>query len=240
MELGKGTSRSIQSASSASCSRAKAVIILCATSPLPWMLSQDITVNAGVPASRRRRSAAAMKPNVVRGGAARVLEVVLDVLVAVVELAGHRVHAVAALGDGQRHDPGARVGHPRDHGLRVVRGEQVVGDRADHPRLQLAVRVLDHERVEAVLGLHHLVHPPVERQHADPADRPVQRLPGVHQGVEVHRLVRPVEPADPEVHDARAQGRAVVARGGDVQCGQGLGVEPRHAADPPYERLGRP
>ena len=46
------------------------------------------------------------------------------------------------------------------------------------------------------------MHPAVVRQHADPADAPVERLAVVHQAVEVHRLVGPVEAADPEVHDA--------------------------------------
>ena len=52
MQFGKATSASIQSASSGSLSRAKAPIIRLATSPLPWMLSHDITVNG----ARRRRS----------------------------------------------------------------------------------------------------------------------------------------------------------------------------------------
>ena len=76
-------------------------------------------------------------------------------------------------------------------------------DRADDPRLPAAVRGLQHQRVEAVLGLHRLLHLSVERHHADAADPPVQRLALVHQLVEVHRLVGAVEAADTEVHDAR-------------------------------------
>ena len=71
--------------------------------------------------------------------------------VAGVELAGHLVDEVAALGDGQRHDAGARVGQPVDDGLRVVGREEQLDDAADDPRLAVAVGVLDDEGVEPVL-----------------------------------------------------------------------------------------
>jgi hypothetical protein len=129
-----------------------------------------------------------------------------------VELAAHGVDAVAALGHGQRHDPRLRHGEPLDHRLGVVRGEQVLGDRADHPRLVGAVGVLDHQRVEAVLRVERLLHAPVGRHHADAADAPVERFAVVHQAVVVGRLMRPVEAADAEVHDAGGDARAVVRR----------------------------
>src|SRR5699024_11985740 len=53
MELGKGTWVSIHCASSASIAPAKDKNIRCAISPLPWILSQDITVKGTVPAARR-------------------------------------------------------------------------------------------------------------------------------------------------------------------------------------------
>ena len=72
--------------------------------------------------------------------------------------------------------------------------------------------MLDHEREQAVLRGHDLLHPPVAGQDADPADPPVQRLAALHEPVQVHGLVGPVEAADAEVHDARADGAAVVGR----------------------------
>ena len=69
IELGNRTDDSTQAARSGSFSRAKATIIFLATSPFPGMLSQDITVNGGVPSSRRSRSASTMNPNGVVGAA---------------------------------------------------------------------------------------------------------------------------------------------------------------------------
>ena len=51
-----------------------------------------------------------------------------------------------------------RVGHLLDHRVRVVGREQVLDDRADDPRLPAAVGVFQHQRVQAVLVVHHLVH----------------------------------------------------------------------------------
>ncbi len=69
MQFGKLTFASIQSASSGFFSRAKAPIIRWATSPFPWMLSQDMTTNGSVPEARRSASASVMKPNAVPGTA---------------------------------------------------------------------------------------------------------------------------------------------------------------------------
>ena len=69
MLLGKATSRAIQSPSPGSRSRAKATKLRLAASPLPWMLSHDMTVNGGTPRARRRASAPVTSPKVVRGTA---------------------------------------------------------------------------------------------------------------------------------------------------------------------------
>ena len=69
MQLGNRTSCSTHSPSFGSCSRANAVKLRRAASPLPWMLSQDSTVNGGTPRCRRRSSASTTRPNVVFGAA---------------------------------------------------------------------------------------------------------------------------------------------------------------------------
>ncbi|MOA31904.1 hypothetical protein D3C78_1530850 [compost metagenome] len=67
MALGKLTLRSIHCPSSASRSAAKASNALRVTAPLWGRLSQDIRVNAGVPAARRLARAAQRKPKTVFG-----------------------------------------------------------------------------------------------------------------------------------------------------------------------------
>ncbi|MNN88353.1 hypothetical protein D3C81_2060280 [compost metagenome] len=67
MALGKLTLASIQSRNWRSCKAAKASRALRVTAPLCGRLSQDIKVNAGVPAARRLASAAQRNPNTVSG-----------------------------------------------------------------------------------------------------------------------------------------------------------------------------
>ena len=52
-----------------------------------------------------------------------------------------QIDVVAALGDGQRNDPGARGGQQFDDGLGVVGRVLVVDDRADHPGVAAPVRM---------------------------------------------------------------------------------------------------
>ncbi len=69
IELGNATFSSIQSASSGSLARAKAPKVRRAVSPLPWMLSHDMTVNGATPAARRRRRPSTTRPKTVAGTA---------------------------------------------------------------------------------------------------------------------------------------------------------------------------
>ncbi len=69
MELGKATFLRTHAPSGGSRSSAKAENIFWATWPLPWMLSQDITVNGGIPRPRLRTSASVINPKTVAGTA---------------------------------------------------------------------------------------------------------------------------------------------------------------------------
>jgi hypothetical protein len=129
-----------------------------------------------------------------------------------VEVAGGVVDVVAALGNGQRHDPDVLGRHLPEDRFRVVRRIEIGHDRADHPGLVDAVWMLDDQRVQAVLRVQHLLHAAVGGHHPDAADTPVQRGALVHQQVEVHGLVRAVEAADADMHDAGRDQAAVVGR----------------------------
>jgi hypothetical protein len=159
-----------------------------------------------------------------------------------VELAGDRVEVVAALGDGERHDPGGRRGHLLDHGLRIIGREQVLHDRPDYPGLPGAVPVPQDQGVQAVLSGQRVAHPGVRRLHPDAADAPVHRRAAIHQRVDVHGLVRAVETADADVHDPGRDLAAVVTGNGHggVQPRQGLPGQDGHAVPssecPPADR----
>ena len=156
------------------------------------MLSHETIVGDASPRSRRRARASATRPNTLHLAGIDVLDV------------------VAALGDGQRDDPGGRRGQQFDDGLGVVGGVAVVDDRPDHARVAAAVGVLEHQRVQPVLGVHDLVHLAVGGHDADAADAPLAGAALLQQPVDVHGLVRTVEAADPEMHDADADFVAVV------------------------------
>ena len=74
-------------------------------------------------------------------GVLGVREVVHDGGVLGVEVAGGGVLEVAALGDGEAHDPHGGVVEPLVHGGRVVGAVEVLEHRADDPGLERAVRV---------------------------------------------------------------------------------------------------
>ena len=94
----------------------------------------------------------------------------------------------------------------------IVGRVAIVDDRSDHPRVAGAVGFLEQQRVQPVLGGHHLGHLAVGRHHADPADAPVFGESHLQQAVDVHRLMRAVEAADPEMHYADADLVAVIVR----------------------------
>ena len=82
--------------------------------------------------------------------------------------------------------------------------------------LEPAVGVLDDQRVGEALRREGVAHAGVAGQDADAHDPAVERLALLHQPVEVHRLVGPVEAAHADVDDAGGDGAAVVADGGDA------------------------
>ena len=233
IELGKRPSSSTHAPSSGSRSRANAVRRL----PRELAVALEVVARhhregreAPLPAAAQRLRDQAERR--LRRGAG--LEVGGHLGALGVELAGDVVDVVAALGDRQRHDPRRLGGHLLDHGLGVVGREQVLDDRADDARFVGAVAVLEHQRVEAVLRVEHLLHAAVARHHPDAADGPVERLALLHEAVVVHGLVRAVEAADAEVDDAHREGAAVIARHRDaIGGGQGVRAQRRHGGTVP-------
>ena len=114
------------------------------------------------------------------------------------------------------------------HGRGVVGAVEVLEHRADDAGLQRAVGVAHHEGEQAVLRAHDVAHRGVLLEHTDAADAPVQPRAGLHQPVEVHRDVRAVEVAEPEVDDPDGCRLPVVRRRGGRQGGQGCGRESSH------------
>ena len=164
-----------------------------------------------MPLERRRTKASVTRPNVVAGTAPGARSG-LDSRIRVIEFAGDRMEVVSPFGDGERNDPRRRIGHLFQDGVRIVRRVQVLHDRSDHPWLPASVRGFLDQGVKTVLGLHRLLHLEVEWHHADATDSPVQCRAPLHELIEVHRLVGPVEPTHTEVHDADLHLCAVIAR----------------------------
>ena len=154
--------------------------------------------------------------------------VVDDLRMVRVEGAGRRIDAVAALGDGQRHDPQSRIVERGDDGAAVLADRHEIHHGAADARPLGAGFELDH-RGQPALGFERAAHLPVVRPHPGAEERPVEVAAGVEQVVEIDGLMRPVEIADPDMQDAGAQPRPVVGRPGDRvrQGGKGRGAE-RH------------
>ena len=184
------------------------------------------SVKGGAPAARRRCSAATIRPGAERGASA-VGEVVHDVGMRLVQRAGRRVVAIALLGDGQRHDSYARVAHGCEDALDVHGRDQHLAHAADDAE-PLAFAGAERLGVEAVLGGERVARVGASEAHADDA-------PGGVAGQHIvgeDRLVRAVERADAEMHDAGGDGAAVVGRAPHVrrEAGERLVAEARERA----------
>src|ERR1700722_7868488 len=114
----------------------------------------------------------------------------------------------------------------------MVGREQELDNRPDYAGVPGAVAMPEDQGVQTVLGVQHVADPAVGGLKADTADTPVHRRGAVHQRVEVHRLVRAVKVAHPDVHDPGSHLAAVVTRARDTgaQLAQGLCGQCGHAA----------
>ena len=140
---------------------------------------------------------------------------------------GERARAVglvASLGDRHGDDPGPRVRQRVDDGPRLLGGEQVLRERADHAGVLAPVGIDRDQGVEVVLRRERVAQGPVVLKDADP-DEPPAQVPAPAEAVDVLGEVGAVEAADAEVDDLAVPGPAVVVGDGDglVQAGQGRG-----------------
>ncbi len=131
----------------------------------------------------------------------RVLEVMADLGVALVERAGCRVVAVALLGDGQRDHRCRRVGQTADDGCGILRRKQNLVYGAQDREPFRGGPALDH-RVQALLRHEPLAHRGRAQRHA--ADAPWSGL-GRQRVLCVAGLVRPVKVAEAEMDNADRQ-----------------------------------
>ena len=135
-----------------------------------------------------------------------------DVGMRFVERGGRRIVAVALLGDGQRDDLHGRIAQAPQQRFRVFGRDQRLLERADHLQ-PLALGAAHRQRVEIVLRLERVAHRGRAQARADDAPAHVA---GGERGLGVHRLMRALERADAEMHDAGRDRGAVVARARDV------------------------
>ena len=197
---------------------ANARTIPATTRPLCGRLSQQTTVNAPPPARRRASSAATRNPGALMAAPgcarSRTMSGWLQV-----ERSGRRIVAVTLLRDRQRDDVNSGIGNAREHAIALGPEEERFAQCADHTRPR-AARVFLERRVEPVLRRQRARR--VRRLEADAADTPARIA--LQHAVGVDRLVRAVEGAESEMHDADAKRRDVIA-----------GAEPR----PPEARRAR-
>ena len=143
------------------------------------------------------------------------------------------VEAVGLFGDRQRDDPRRPGGHRGEHRLGVSGRADGVGDGADHPRPRALGALLD-QGIEPVLRVQ--LFGSLRRAQRHPEDAPVAAR-GRQREVGQRRLMRLVEGAKPEMHDADpvvGGGVARAPRGGHlIERGQ------PHVRPPPRGDAGR-
>ncbi|CAB3703891.1 hypothetical protein LMG26845_05391 [Achromobacter insuavis] len=164
-----------------------------------------------------RRAAALQPPDQESDGAARrqrLPQVVHDVGMRQVQRAAGRIVAIAFLGHGQADDARVRTGDARQHRLRILRRHQRFQQAADHgqPRLRpaLGVGAAQRQRVQPVLRRQRVAGIGLPQRHA--ANAPARIAAGMNGRFVHRRQVAARERAQPQVHDAGAQGAAVIGR----------------------------
>ena len=147
-----------------------------------------------------------------RARRARILQVMNDVGMMLVQVAGLRRVTVALLGDRQRDDARGRVGEAGDQLPWFLGGDFACENRADDPVIGARAGA-NSEGVEAVLRSEGIAR--FRTAQAGPDDSPIRRAI-CKEVVDHHRLVGPVERANPEMNDARRDARAVIGRTPDL------------------------
>ncbi len=141
----------------------------------------------------------------------RVFGVVLDIGMVHVQPPRRRVDVIAAFGHGQRHDADIGLRHPRDQGGVVDLHRQEIDHRACHLG-RFARRVELDQRRQAALRQKPVAHRGVTCANTRTDNRPILRKAHLHQAVRVPCLMRAVEIAQPDMHDARRQVGARISR----------------------------
>lgn len=116
-------------------------------------------------------------------------------------------------GDGERGQAGRGVSQDGEQLVALFGREEEARDHADDPRLVTSAPACEHG-VEAVLGFERLPH--LRAVQPDAGQRPAVAQAALGQLVEVDGLVSAVKGPDPEVYNARAQRRAVIAGNRDA------------------------
>lgn len=150
-----------------------------------------------------------------------------------VEDAGCRIDEIAAFGDRQGDDADERARELR-HDRGRVAGLEVGDHGAGDMRARAVVVLLDHRRQE-ILRFELVAHDLVRWQDTRADDRPIAIASQVEKVIEIDRLMRAVEIADAEVHDAGPKVMPAVVRDagrGFDRVERGKGEFGRHPFNP--------
>ena len=132
--------------------------------------------------------------------------------IAFVERASRRVELISLLGHGQGDDMRFRRRQRRQQRIGLFRRDDHLLHRADHLRA-IGHAIAHQHRVEPILRRHLVAHAGRSQRRGDDAPAQVARIQRL---LEHHRLMRPVEGADAQMHDAAAHRPAVIARPRDI------------------------
>jgi len=145
-------------------------------------------------------------------------QIMLDLRQRGVELAGAVVHAVTALGDGQRDDADGRISEPGDYGSGTIFGrQQHVAKAADHAHLGVRTVVELHQGIKEILRCQGVAHGDLIGAGADAADTPIESFTGVHQRIGVGRLMGAMKPAHADMRDTGRDRPERIGRASDVR-----------------------
>jgi hypothetical protein len=127
-------------------------------------------------------------------------EIVLDIGVLGIELPGSLMHIVPPFGDGETDNPAIGRSHFIDDFPGVPGRIQKIDDRTNDAGALASSTAFDYG-VKKVLGQQNIADAGVMRQQPHPTEAPFTFNAEMQKVVRIHRLMRPMKPADSNMGD---------------------------------------
>src|SRR4029077_10021930 len=141
----------------------------------------------------------------------RMGEIILNVRVLSIQLAGCRIDVVSTFRNRQRNDASCRRCHLLDHFLRIIRSEQKIDNRT-YDACRVTLQASLNEGVKTILREHDIAYAGIMLEQSHSAKTPLRILTLVEQIIRIECLMSAMKTAHSHVLDGLADFLPIVPR----------------------------